>query len=148
MTIIRRNSNLPVWPNFLNDIFNNEWDDWSHRNFSLTNTTLPSVNIKESDADFVVEMAAPGMEKNDFKIEVNMGILSISSEKSSSNNQEEKGKYTRQEFSYQSFCRSFSLPDSADSDKINAKYDNGILQIYIPKKEEAKPKPVRLIDIK
>lgn len=146
MTLIRRSENLPAWSNLFNDFFNHDWNDWSHRNFSLTNTTLPSVNIKESDSDFVVEVAAPGMEKGDFKVEVNQGVMTITSEKSTEN-KEEDGKYTRQEFSYQSFCRSFSLPTSVDSEKIGAKYENGILFVSIPKREEAKPKPVRIIDI-
>ncbi len=146
MTLIRRSENLPMWSNLFNDFFNHDWNDWSHRNFSLTNTTLPSVNIKESESDFIVEMAAPGMEKGDFKVEVNQGVLTISSEKSNET-KDEQGKYTRQEFSYQSFCRSFSLPNTVDSDKIGAKYESGILYVSIPKKEEAKPKPVRLIDI-
>ena len=92
-------------------------------------------------------MAAPGMVKEDFKVEVNQGILSVSSEKRVENQEAESDRYTRREFSYQAFCRSFSLPSSVDSDKIMAKYENGILKVHIPKKEEAKPKPVRLIDI-
>ena len=81
MTLIRRSENLPMWTNLFNDFFNQDWNDWSLRNFSLTNTTLPSVNIKETGDNFEVEMAAPGMDKSDFKIEVNQGILTISSEK-------------------------------------------------------------------
>ncbi|MEZ7885511.1 MAG: Hsp20/alpha crystallin family protein [Bacteroidales bacterium] len=147
MTLIRRNENLPMWSNFINDFLNNDWLDWSHKNFSLTNTTLPSVNIKEGPEGFEVEMAAPGMEKGDFKISVNQGILSISSEKKMENETKEGEQFTRREFSYQSFCRSFSLPLSVDSEKIAAKYDNGILTVSIPKREEAKPKPERTIEI-
>ncbi|MEN6619797.1 MAG: Hsp20/alpha crystallin family protein [Rikenellaceae bacterium] len=146
MSLIKRNENYPVWSNFVNDFFNQDWIDWSNRNFSLTNTTLPSVNIKEEDGKFVVEMAAPGLEKSDFKIEVNQGILTISSEKKTEIENKEK-KYSRREFSYQSFCRSFSLPDSIESEKISAKYDNGILKVEIPKKEEAKIKPTKMIEI-
>ncbi|MEA4868498.1 Spore protein SP21 [bioreactor metagenome] len=147
MTLIKRNDNFPMWTNIINDIFNHDWNDLSLRNYSLTNTTLPSVNIKENDESFDLEMAAPGMVKEDFKVEVNQGILSVSSEKRVENQEAESDRYTRREFSYQAFCRSFSLPSSVDSDKIMAKYENGILKVHIPKKEEAKPKPVRLIDI-
>lgn len=147
MTLIRRSENLPVWTNLFNDFFNQDWNDWSLRNFSLTNTTLPSVNIIETGDNFEVEMAAPGMEKGDFKIEVNQGILTISSEKKVESEQNEENRYTKREFSYQSFCRSFSLPASVNSDKIGARYENGILKITIPKREEAKPKPVRMIEI-
>ncbi|MPN05885.1 Alpha-crystallin [bioreactor metagenome] len=87
------------------------------------------------------------MEKGDFKISVNQGILSISSEKKMENETKEGEQFTRREFSYQSFCRSFSLPLSVDSEKIAAKYDNGILTVSIPKREEAKPKPERTIEI-
>ncbi|MBP8677728.1 MAG: Hsp20/alpha crystallin family protein, partial [Bacteroidales bacterium] len=82
-----------------------------------------------------------------FSIEINQGTLKISSEKKSEvdNNDE---SYSRKEFSYQSFCRSFSLPLTVNSEMIEAKYDKGILSVVIPKREEAKPKPVRLIDIK
>jgi len=108
---------------------------------------LPSVNIKETDESFEVEMAAPGIEKSDFKIEVNQGILSISSEKSTSRENSDESRYSKKEFSYQSFCRSFSLPTTVNSDKIAAKYENGILKVNLPKREEARPKPVRMIDI-
>lgn len=135
MTLIRRDQNLPVFSNFFNDFF------------YQTNTTLPSVNIKEGNDGFVVEVAAPGLEKEDFKISIDRGVLNISSEKSLENESKNEERFTRREFSYQSFCRSFSLPDSADSDKIGAKYDNGILYVSIPKREEAKPKPARTIEI-
>ena len=147
MTLIKRSENLPVWTNLFNDFLANDWSDWSLRNFSMTNTTLPSVNIKETDESFEVEMAAPGMEKSDFKIEVNQGILSISSEKSTERENSDESRYSKKEFSYQSFCRSFSLPTTVKSDKIAAKYENGILKVNLPKREEVKPKPVRMIDI-
>ncbi len=147
MKLIRRDEHFPVWTNLLNDFFNNSWNDMALRNYSNTNTTLPSVNIKENEESFELEMAAPGMDKNDFKIELNQGVLNISSEKKTEESKQEDN-YTRREFSYQSFCRSFSLPNSVDTEKINAKYQDGILIINIPKKEEAKPKPIKFIDIK
>ncbi|MDP3451412.1 MAG: Hsp20/alpha crystallin family protein [Bacteroidales bacterium] len=147
MTLIRRRENLPMWTNLFNDFINQDWNDWSLGNYSMTNTTLPSVNIIETTEKFEVEMAAPGMEKEDFKLETKQNVLTISSEKKDERTSSEEGRFTKREFSYQSFCRSFSLPATVDSDKIKAKYENGILKILIPKKEEAKPKPVRLIDI-
>jgi HSP20 family protein len=125
-----------------NDLF-----DWSNRNYSDTNTTLPSVNIKESADGFEVEMAAPGFTKDDFKIELNHDLLTISSGKEIANEKTEDQQFTLREFSYQSFNRSFTLPNSADSEKIRAKYENGILRVLIPKKEEAKPRPARQIAI-
>lgn len=106
----------------------------------------PSVNIKETEENFSLELAAPGLTKEDFNLELNEDILTISSEKKVEN-EETKDNYTRREFSYQSFKRSFSLPESVDSANINAKYENGILNIVLPKKEEAKPQPVRMIEI-
>jgi HSP20 family protein len=148
MSLIKRDELVPAWSNFFNDFFNRDLYDWSNHHFSDTNTTLPSVNIKEEEGAFVVEMAAPGMSKEDFHVEVNNGLLTISSEKKYENKSEDKKRhYTKQEFCYQSFSRSFSLPTSADVEKIGAKYDNGILTISVPKKEEAKPKPLKQISI-
>lgn len=147
MTLIRRNETVPAWTNLFNEFLNNDWNDWSLKNYSRTNTTIPSVNIKETADNFEIEVAAPGFEKKDFSIEINQGTLKISSEKKSEvdNNDE---SYSRKEFSYQSFCRSFSLPLTVNSEMIEAKYDKGILSVVIPKREEAKLKPVRLIDVK
>ncbi|PKP43400.1 MAG: heat-shock protein [Bacteroidetes bacterium HGW-Bacteroidetes-10] len=147
MTLIRRTENYPAWSNLFNEFLNHDWIDWTHRNYSDTNTTIPSVNILENQDGFKIEVAAPGLNKNDFKIEVNQGTLKISSEKQEERESEEEGKYSRKEFSYQSFSRSFNLPVTVESDKIEAKYENGILTVSIPKRDEAKPKPVRMIEI-
>jgi len=135
------------YPSLFDRFFENDLFDWSSRNYSNTSTTLPSVNIKESNDDFEVEVAAPGFTKNDFKIELNHDLLTVSSEKEIENETKEDQHFSLREFSYQSFSRSFTLPNSADSEKIGAKYENGILRIVIPKKEEAKPKPARQIAI-
>lgn len=148
MSLIRRTESYPAWSNFLNEFFDRDWMDWNNRNFSNTNTTLPSVNVKESADGFEVDMAAPGLEKKDFKIEINHGTLTISSEKKVENETKTGQQFTRREFSYQSFSRSFTLPETVDGDKISAKYENGILKVSIPKKEEAKPKPAKTIEIK
>ncbi|HZI68082.1 MAG TPA: Hsp20/alpha crystallin family protein [Hanamia sp.] len=136
------------WPLF-DDFFNRDFFNWGLSNFSDTNTTVPGVNVKETKDNFEVEVAAPGMDKKDFKIQLDGNLLTISSERSDrreENNEDEK--YSRKEFSYQSFQRSFTLPkDVVDSDKIEAKYENGLLHLVIPKKEEAKQKPPRQIQI-
>jgi HSP20 family protein len=134
-------------PTLFDRFLNNDLFDWSSGNYSTTNTTLPSVNIKESNDDFEVEVAAPGFTKNDFRIELNHDLLTISSEKEVENETKEGQIFSLREFSYQSFSRSFTLPNTADSEKIGAKYENGILRIVIPKKEEARPKPARQISI-
>jgi HSP20 family protein len=134
-------------PSLFDRFFENDLFDWSNRNYSNTSTTLPSVNIKESNDDFEVEVAAPGFTKNDFKVELNHDLLTISSEKEIENETKEGQQFSLREFSYQSFSRSFTLPNSADSEKIGAKYEDGILRIIIPKKEEARPKPAKQIAI-
>jgi len=135
-------------PSVFDRFFENDMFDWSNRNFSNTNTTLPAVNIKEDKDGFEVEMSAPGFEKGDFKIELNNSLLTISSEKKIENETKEGQQFTRKEFSYQSFSRSFTLPETVEGEKIKAKYENGVLSVSIPKKEEAKPKPVKQIEIK
>jgi HSP20 family protein len=146
MTLIRRNQTFPGFSSLINDFLYPDWSDWSTRNYSLPNTTLPSVNIKEEDDHFQIEVAAPGLNKEDFKIESENDLLKIYSEKKEES-EKNTDKYSRKEFSYQSFCRSFTLPATADGDKITATYENGILFVTIPKKEEAKPKAKRLIEI-
>ena len=148
MTIIKRNeNNFPTIPSFFDNLFNRDWLDWTSSNFSNTNTTLPAVNIRESENDYDIEVAAPGMKKDDFQINIDKNILTISSEKEDEK-KEEKDNYSRREFSYQSFQRSFNIPDNVvDGEKISAKYSDGILHIKLPKREEVKPKPARTIKI-
>lgn len=143
--LVLRNTNQV--PSLFDRFFDGDMFDWSNRNFSNTNTTIPSVNIKENTDAFMVEVAAPGFEKDDFKIELNLNTLSISSEKKVENETREGEVFTKREFSYQSFSRSFTLPQIADGDRIEANYQNGILTVLIPKREEAKPKPARMIEI-
>ena len=108
---------------------------------------MPSVNIRETADNFEVEVAAPGMDKKDFKITLDGNLLTISSQKQQSS-EDVNDRYTRREFSYQSFQRSFELPkDVVDQENINARYENGLLHLSIPKKEEAKKKEPKLIEI-
>ncbi len=133
-------------PRVLNNIFD---DDFFTGFFGDTNKgTLPSVNISESNEDFRIELAAPGYKKEDFKIDLDKNVLTISVEYQVKKEEKEDQKMLRCEYRYNSFSRAFTLPDSANSDKINASYADGILCINIPKHETAKTKPARQINIK
>lgn len=132
-------------PSVFDDMFKTDWLE-SNSNTNTIGTSIPAVNVKETDEEFLVEVAAPGMKKEDFEIELNNKILTISSvvkEEQESKNE----NYTRREFSYNSFKRSFNLPDSIDNSKIEANYADGVLKIELPKREEDKIKPKRLIEI-
>lgn len=111
--------------------------------------TMPSVNVKETETNYEIEMAVPGLKKEDFKINIDRNILTISSESQTENEErDEKKNYTRREFNYQSFTRSFTMPsDIVDVEHIEAKYENGILKLAVPKRENAK-KEVKSIEIK
>jgi HSP20 family protein len=151
MAIARWNGNkrnLPSLPNWFDDLWNRDFFEWDNRNFSATDSTLPSVNVKETEDHYEVEVAAPGMDKKDFRVTLDGNLLTISSEKQT-NNEQEKGNYTRREFSYQSFQRTFELPkDVVDEESIDAKYNNGVLHLVIPKKEEAKKKAPKMIEVR
>lgn len=108
--------------------------------------STPAVNVIEGKDDFRIEVAAPGLDKEDFRIELDNNVLMISSEKESKEEKQDD-RYMRKEFSYTTFSRSFSLPDIADAGKIAASHKDGILTVTIPKKEEAKVKPARQIAI-
>ena len=130
-------------PSVFDDFFGREFFPvFEHDSFK----SLPAVNITEGTDDFTIEVAAPGLDKKDFNIDLENNCLTISSEKEDKAEEKEE-KYTRREFRYSSFRRSFTLPETVDSDKIKAKHRDGILSITIPKKEEAKFKPVRQITI-
>lgn len=108
--------------------------------------SMPAVNVVETKDDFQVELAAPGLDKKDFNIDVENNLLTISSEKEM-RNEVEGEKMMRREFCYASFKRSFTLPEGTNSDKIKASYKDGVLTVFIPKREEAKEKPARKISI-
>ncbi len=146
MSILKRSELFP--PSLFDDFFTTDFRNWGLNNNSSTNTTLPAVNIRETNENFVVEMAAPGMQKEDFKVELDGNCLTISSEKTDENEMNEGEKYSRREFSYQSFQRSFQLPkEVVDAEKIEARYEHGVLHLVIPKKEEAKKRPPKMIQI-
>lgn len=147
MTLVRRSNGLfPSVPSFFDDFFTRDVFDWSNSN-NTQGSSLPAVNIKEDDDDFVVEVAVPGLNKEDFKIELENDVLTISSEKKE-NKDVEGDNYKRREFRYSTFKRTFSLPENKiDGDKVDANYSDGVLEITLPKREEVKPKPVRSIQI-
>jgi HSP20 family protein len=115
-------------------------------NYFNGGASTPLANISETNKEYKVDVSVPGMKKDDFKIDVENGVLSITSEKEEEKNEDDKN-YKRQEFSYSSFCRTFSLPENVDENNISAKYDNGILQVVIPKKEVTETKPKKQIKV-
>jgi len=140
MSLIKRNDIL--FPSLMNEIFRPDWFGGTE-NF---NTRVPAVNIKENEADYELELSVPGRAKEDFNIEVDDNVLTISTEKKSEETHSEKN-YTRREFGYYSFKRAFTLPETIDEGKIEASYENGILKFLLPKREEALPKPKRHIEL-
>lgn len=148
MTLTKRNGNLlSNFPTVFDDLFNRNFN-WGTSNYSETNTTIPAVNIKETTDNYEVEVAAPGMTKKDFKVELDGNMLTISSEKTSESENKDQAWYNSREFSYQSFSRSFNLQrDVVDTEKIEARYEDGVLHLLIPKQEKAKIKQPRLIQI-
>ena len=120
------------------DDFLRPWNEWFDGGSYLGRTfTVPSVNVVENKDDFKLSLAVPGMKKNDFKIDVTGNLLTISSEKEE-NKEEKNENYSRQEYNYSSFSRSFTLPEEVNKEKIDATYVDGVLKLVLPKKEEAK----------
>jgi HSP20 family protein len=148
--LAKRGSLFPTFGSVFDDFFNKDLFDWSTKNFSEVGSTLPSVNVKESDSDYKIELAAPGLKKEDFKVELDHHVLTISSEKKEEKEEkDEKGNYTRREFNYSSFRRSFTLPEeSIESGQIEAAYQDGILKITVPKKAPSAPKTSKTIEVK
>ena len=146
MSLIKRNE-ANLLPSVFDDMFKTDWLGGT-TNVNSIGTSIPAVNIQETEDNFSVEVAAPGKTKEDFNIELDNDVLTISSEEKKENETSEKnGRYTRKEFSYSTFKRAFSLPDSVDSEKISASYKDGVLIIELPKREEAKVQAKRMIEI-
>jgi HSP20 family protein len=118
-----------------NDIFENFFNDAFVSDRMVSR--VPAVNISETDGHYHIELAAPGLKKEDFKLNLDRNVLTISAEKQSEQTENDK-KYNKREYSYSSFVRSFTLPDSADDGKIEAEYTDGVLKINVAKREEAK----------
>jgi HSP20 family protein len=141
MSIVRR-SNLG-FPSLMSEILKPDW----FGGMENLNSSVPAVNIKDNDKDFELELVVPGRKKEDFNIEIDNNLLTISSELKTEDEVSEDN-YTRKEFAFSSFRRTFTLPETIDTDKIKADYLDGILKFTLPKKKEALPKPKRLIAIK
>ncbi len=136
---------FPSWSSLIDEWFSREIPSLLTANFN-TGMTLPKVNIKETADAYFVEMAVPGLKKSDFKIDLDNHVLSIATEVKEEN-EEDNVTYTRREFGYASFKRSFTLPETVDDNAISANYKDGILSIHLPKKEEARQKPPKTIKI-
>lgn len=146
MSLIKRNE--ANWlPSVFDDMFKADWLGGTS-NVNSIGTSIPAVNIQENDEMFMVEVAAPGKTRADFNIELDHDVLTISAEEKKENETSDKnGRFTRKEFSYSNFKRAFSLPETVNSEEISASYENGVLMISLPKKEEAKVQPKRMIEI-
>ena len=143
LTPSKKNFTSPVLFDKMEDFFK-PWNEWfSNRNL----VNVPAVNITETKTNYELSLAAPGMKKDDFKIDVDNNMLAISSEKEEKNEEATK-KFTRKEYSYSSFSRSFTLPDEINTEKIEARYEDGVLKVILPRKEEAKQASSKLITVK
>ncbi|MDD6132236.1 MAG: Hsp20/alpha crystallin family protein [Bacteroidales bacterium] len=142
MSNVRKYENQNWIPSIFNDFFDNEW-------IVKPNFSTPAINVIENEKDYKVEVAAPGMNKEDFNIHLNENQeLVITVEKNSQNEQKEEKKYLRREFSYTKFQQAFQLPDNVDKEKIGAKVENGVLEITLPKlAPEDKARINRIIEI-
>lgn len=148
-TLVKKNGSFPVMKTFFDDFFARDLFDWNNKNFAAVGSNVPSANLKETDSKFEVELAAPGMKKEDFNIEIEDNVLTISSEKQEELEESNKKEhYVRKEYNYTSFSRSFYLPDAADDDKVEATYKDGVLHVTIDKKESSKKKVGKRIQIK
>jgi len=138
--LIKKTPFFPTFPTFFDDFVSKDLYNWYDNSFARMDSTLPSVNLKETEKEYKIELAAPGMKKNDFNIALHNGILTIKSEKEEEKEDKDKeGNFLRREFSYESFSRSFTMPENVKEEAISAEYHDGILSIVINKKE---PKPV------
>jgi HSP20 family protein len=134
-------------PSVFDDFFK-PWNEWFDNGGLIGRTmNVPAVNITEQKNDYLVSLAAPGLKKEDFKIDVDGNMLTISSEKEETKEEKDK-RFTRKEYNYSSFSRSFTLPEEINKEKIDAKYEDGVLKISLPRKEEAKKPAAKNIAVK
>ena len=133
-------------PSVFDDIFK-PWNEWFEGGLWGRTMQVPAVNITEQKDNYLVSLAAPGLKKDDFKIDVDGNMLTISSEKEETKEEKDK-KFTRKEYKYSSFSRSFSLPEEINKEKIEAYYEDGVLKITLPRKEEARKTTAKHISVK
>jgi len=139
MTVIRRNPSSPFFPDWLDDFFTGEINPLAKSRV----LTVPPVNVFESETAYKIEFAAPGLKKEDIKINLENDVLVISADVKEAD-VSDKGQYTKREFNYFNFSRSFTLPEIADKERIDAKSENGVLIITVGKKEEIINKPKQI----
>lgn len=146
MSLIK--SNETNWlPSVLDDMFKTDWLGGTSGMGNI-GTRIPAVNIQETEDNFMLALAAPGKSKKEFNIELDNNVLTISSKDKEEKSKSESERYfTRKEFSFNNFKRAFSLPETVEGEKISAAYKNGVLEINLPKKEEAKQQAKRMIEI-
>jgi len=137
MTLVKfnNNRNQSLLPGF-NDVFDSIFNDTFFNDRMVAR--VPAANISESENNFHVELAAPGLKKEDFKLSLDRNVLNISVEQRGEDNNNNQRNYSKREYSYSSWVRSFTLPESANADNIDASYADGVLKIDIAKREEAK----------
>lgn len=133
-------------PSVFDDFFK-PWNEWFDGGFPGSTMKVPAVNITEKKDEYLVSLAAPGLKKEDFKIDVDGNLLTISSEKEDTSEEKDK-KFSRKEYSYSSFSRSFTLPEEINQEKIDAKYEDGVLKISLPRTEDAKKPSAKKIAVK
>jgi len=144
MSLIKRSD----WPMLSGSLLSDFFDD--DRLFNspwLRGQSMPAVNVKENEKNYEVELAAPGFNKGDFNISLEQGVLTISAEKKEETEKKED-RYTRREFGYTSFSRSFTLPKNTSEEDVKASYENGVLRLSIAKKDEKESRPRKAIEIK
>jgi HSP20 family protein len=141
--LTRRTEKMPT----VFDDFFKPWNEWFDGGLLNRTMNVPSVNITEQKDEYQVSLAAPGLKKDDFHIDVDGNMLTISSEKEE-NKEEKDKKFTRKEYSYSSFSRSFTLPDEINKEKIDAKYEDGVLKISLPRKEGTNKPTAKHIAVK
>ena len=133
-------------PSLFDDFFK-PWNEWFEGGLSMRTVKVPAVNITEQKNEYLVSLAAPGLKKENFKINVDGNMLTISSDKEE-NKEEKDKKFTRREYSYSSFSRCFTLPEEINQAKIEAKYEDGVLKISLPRKEGVNKPAAKQIVVK
>lgn len=145
MTLVKRKDSLfpGIWSNF----FENEWLDIPSAN--QLGSSMPAVNILDAGENYEIQIAAPGMKKDQFNVTLDDGLLTVSTEQVDENQiTNQQGRYTHREFNYFSFKRSFNLPETVDRENVSANYQDGVLTVFIPKFEQGKKKQMKMIEVK
>lgn len=135
-----------IFPETVDDFFA-PWNEWFRKNSFFGHNTVPALNVSDDRGKYKITVAAPGLEKSDFNIEIDNNVLTISAA-SEKEHEEEKKKYRRKEYSYSSFSRSFTLPSDVNADAIDAAYEKGILTLNMPKLEKEKSITEKKVEVK